>query len=461
MMALRWLWLLVLGFGLAGSPAPARGQDEADGDLFERLHRSHLPITPPGEGGQGVEDALNEKLRKVKALRDARALAEDMLKHPEKYKDLPDLEKLRERVGKGESLQATDPDVQRLLRQLLDKNQQGGGLLTPEQAETLRGVLPPPAEPPAEGPRPPQALTPPRGSMPGPQPEPGEMPQRGASRGGPRVAGPEQPKQPAEMPSEPPAQARQPSSGSRLAEQFARFADRLRGLDSTLRNSPAFQQALRDLRNFRNEENDRWSDLAGRLNEWSDRLPRIDWNPREDEIGSLAERVAGWLPSMNFSVKGGPAGSGFGAPDLPSSNDLGGMLTVLGVVAAGFLAWVLLARARGLVGGGSDAERRLGPWPVNPAAVRTREDLIRAFEYLSLLRLGLRARHWNHREIAAQLAAQPAATSLVAAERDHAVAHLAGLYEQARYAPPFDPWSDEDLAAARLELCSLAGVAAA
>jgi hypothetical protein len=95
---------------------------------------------------------------------------------------------------------------------------------------------------------------------------------------------------------------------------------------------------------------------------------------------------------------------------------------------------------------------------VDPAQVATRQDLIRAFEYLSLLRLGPAARSWNHRAIAARLSAEP---SDAAAERRCAAAHLAGLYERARYAPPGDPLPDGEVRDARRDLCLLAGVAAA
>jgi hypothetical protein len=85
--------------------------------------------------------------------------------------------------------------------------------------------------------------------------------------------------------------------------------------------------------------------------------------------------------------------------------------------------------------------------------VRTRDELVRAFEYLALLRLGPAARHRNHREIAADLGA--------GGPRSAAAERLAGLYEQARYAPPDEVLPDADLAAARADLCLLAGVAAA
>jgi hypothetical protein len=96
---------------------------------------------------------------------------------------------------------------------------------------------------------------------------------------------------------------------------------------------------------------------------------------------------------------------------------------------------------------------KLGPWPVDPAAVATREELVRAFDYLALLRLGPTARSWNHLEIAARLGAE--------GRRRTPATRLALLYEQARYAPPGEPVSEADLAAARRHLCLMAGVPAA
>jgi hypothetical protein len=91
---------------------------------------------------------------------------------------------------------------------------------------------------------------------------------------------------------------------------------------------------------------------------------------------------------------------------------------------------------------------KLGPWPVNPALVRTRDELVCAFEYLSLLRLGPRARSCNHLAIADRLG-------------HSAARQLAQVYEKARYAPPTDPLANEDLVIARRHLTFLAGAASA
>jgi hypothetical protein len=100
---------------------------------------------------------------------------------------------------------------------------------------------------------------------------------------------------------------------------------------------------------------------------------------------------------------------------------------------------------------------RLGPWPVAPARVATRNELVRAFEYLALLRLGPEARARHHLDLADRLGAEP---DMDPERRQQAAAHLAGLYEQARYAPGNEPLPAEEMSAARRELCYLAGVAA-
>ena len=106
-------------------------------------------------------------------------------------------------------------------------------------------------------------------------------------------------------------------------------------------------------------------------------------------------------------------------------------------------------------------------------AVATREEVIRAFEYLSLLRLGPAARNWNHRTIACQLANPsepgPASARLFSQRLGRsgrvsglaeAAQTLADVYEKARYAPASDDLPSSALAAARTELCLLAGVSA-
>jgi hypothetical protein len=91
----------------------------------------------------------------------------------------------------------------------------------------------------------------------------------------------------------------------------------------------------------------------------------------------------------------------------------------------------------------------LGPWPVAPAAVSSEAELIQAFEYLTLLKLGPEARSWNHLAIAAGLGGgEP--------DRRRAADQLAMLYEQYRYAPAHEPLEAEVLHSARRALAFLA-----
>jgi hypothetical protein len=86
--------------------------------------------------------------------------------------------------------------------------------------------------------------------------------------------------------------------------------------------------------------------------------------------------------------------------------------------------------------------------------IRTRQDLVRAFEQLSLRELGPDAEKWNHRVIAARLGGGET-------ERQRVAARLAHYYERARYAPEIDAVSPEWLGAAQREIAYLAGDASA
>ena len=89
----------------------------------------------------------------------------------------------------------------------------------------------------------------------------------------------------------------------------------------------------------------------------------------------------------------------------------------------------------------------LGPWPVDPARVATRRQLIQAFDYLAVLSLGPQARFWNHRAVARNLAA--------VANQQTIAKELALLYEQARYTRGPEQLSPADQAAVRRYLCQM------
>jgi hypothetical protein len=144
------------------------------------------------------------------------------------------------------------------------------------------------------------------------------------------------------------------------------------------------------------------------------------------------------LPGMPTFASPGP----MPAPDLASS----GTFVLWLLVAGAFL--LLVWRFRHVLPGGTGSEQkwRLGPWPVRPEQVQTRGEVVRAFEYLALLRFGLAARTWNHREVVARFGNDPAACE------------LAAVYEKARYLPDDEPLSVTEIEVARKDLCHLAGV---
>jgi hypothetical protein len=156
------------------------------------------------------------------------------------------------------------------------------------------------------------------------------------------------------------------------------------------------------------------------------------------------------IPMPNLGI-GNPL-SGLKFPQLPSGSLAISQVVIWALVALG-LALVLwqMVRRVGRVGRPGPGWQ-VGPWPVDPARISSRADLIAAFEHLALLCLGLQVRSWNHRAIGDSLGTDP--------ERRRAALELASLYEWARYAPEMDALSDQALAGARRDLCFLAGGAA-
>lgn len=203
-------------------------------------------------------------------------------------------------------------------------------------------------------------------------------------------------------------------------------------------------------------------------------LDLSEWN-----VSEKAMRVAGYLPKMGefLHEQGGawnevrslfkntpvPALSRFSAasaslpsPTQPSRDSWVPVLLsllMLGLII--LLVFRMAARSQARTDSGGD-NWRLGPWPVSPDAVSTRQDVVRAFEYVALLCLGPAAGACHHRELAERLAEQENDNP----KRRQAAETLAWLYEQARYAPESESLSPEELTDARHALRSLAGVTA-
>jgi hypothetical protein len=163
--------------------------------------------------------------------------------------------------------------------------------------------------------------------------------------------------------------------------------------------------------------------------------------------GGGGSSSSNWSSSRPSSPSGwGSGGGGFdfgGVPWLPFVI----LLALILAVVIWFQLKNLQARDRAVAVEGDG----LGPWPVDPREINTREDVVKAFEYLSVLICGPSAKTWTHGTIADAL------TDLATTHGETAVM-LARLYELARYAPLDEPLTREELLEARKLVCSLAGV---
>lgn len=198
--------------------------------------------------------------------------------------------------------------------------------------------------------------------------------------------------------------------------------------------------------------------------DWS--FPKLNWNfnwgnNRPPDIGSAGPPRDSWFSkwrrspssSSSSSSSGSSWFSGWKAPrwnlGMPSLDGTWWpLLFVIAALVGGVFLWRMLARR------GFDPMRidpyALGPWPVDPHHLKTRQDVVVAFEHLSVLLCGEVAKTWTHTTIASAL------SEVALAEPERAMM-LARLYELARYTPVDEPLTTAELAEARRLVCRLAG----
>lgn len=230
-----------------------------------------------------------------------------------------------------------------------------------------------------------------------------------------------------------------------------------------LRDSPAWQQSLEELRrSFENMGGD------------GDKLPRLweRWPWGSDRLADnlkLPDLDVGWakvfnlsfpeLPRLKVSLPGWGVKNplaGMGMPALPGPRSAGGGQFWLWLLAGGaalVALWQILRNLERHQARRADGWHP-GPWPMSPASVASRADLVACFEYLSLLQLGKEAQSWNHRTIADHLAGN----SQDASPREQAARRLAALYEWARYSPGHGPLPSDQASEARRALQFLASM---
>ncbi len=400
-----WLSALVVALMLT-APAPAQMLPG------EAPPRRYVPF----EIDKDFESALKERLKMERQLGPLKDLVKQIAADPSKFPvDPKDLKGLQlDDLKKKEALKgwlANDPELQQALKDWVKQN---AGAKEPEKVKELKQLQ----EILDESKRKPIELEP-----------------NGAPNGPPAL-------EPDKLEGE---------TIGKLTERAMKRAEDTR-LGDWLRDSPAWNRAFSDLRSQANapEASD------GKPNFWQEKLRAFEgdtWKLGEGSMERLKElsgpnlgRLKGALPrsvpTPNLTVPGMPD---FAGPSLPSVS--AGMMWVL-LLALFMLAGWLMLRWRKRRAETASLLARLGPWPVRPETVSTRAELVRAFDYLALLTLGLAVQSWNHQAIARRW--RDRAPSCAESART-----LALLYEQARYTEGAEELTDIQRDLARRSLLQL------
>lgn len=433
--------LLLVGLAWLAIVPLLPAQRSSVDDPARKREKSHA-VLPNTNNRVDAERLLRERLDHARELHDwqeGNELLQKILQQPDKYLSKEDQDQLRKLRGDPYDLRSFNPDLYELVRKWV-KEQKGRPeqeMKVPQrQLDSLERLL---GEAPKVAPGIPPDEPPPPATTPSPSP-------------------PDRPRSP-DRPPIPPGQhlppAAQEAREVEFRQQLLRLLERL---PSSVGGSDVLRRAQEDLYRSRFQQADDWLKLRQRAEGLRAELPRLSQSLGLDGILPDAGQLFRGRPTL--PDLGGWSGS-VSPPGLPAVSAPGdgsdlwhGLLWLVAGVALVLVLWKILAGQRGK-GSEPGTGWRLGRWPVDPASVATREDLVRAFEYLTLLCFGPVARSWNHLQIAERLGGTE-----VDEERHRAAVHLAGLYEQARYAPPEGPLPAGELEAARRHLCFLAGASA-
>jgi hypothetical protein len=433
--------LLSLGLAFAVSAGAQRADDGSE-------RRSHIPI-PGAEPGMDPQKLFDERLKQM----------EKRVEDLEKLRKLlgnQDVNKLIDDLKNQKGIDLHDPRVRDQLKKFADQQNAGGAQmkLTPEDIDRLKGML---EKLQAQGKGKDGGVNPDWDWLKGKH---DPMPPRNAKG----KKGREPP--PFDRPegwTDPEAQERARKQLEEWSKQFENWADKLD-------DAPALQDAVRDLgraflemRGGDLPPEDRLDTQLADLNRYSRDVGgwlRDSWKGMGD-MGGLGDLKLPPMPRFDLPKPTLPEIRPVSPVNLPHSlPNVSGpsgswkeIVLVIGGCVLAVILWKVLRLILAIRRGKDNSAWKLGPWPLDPSKIASREDLVRTFEYLSLLRCGYPARTWNHLAIASQLGGETN-------DRRQAARQLAALYEQARYAPGDESLPAEALAAARRDLCFLAGVAA-
>lgn len=269
---------------------------------------------------------------------------------------------------------------------------------------------------------------------------------------------------PGKMIEKPPFQA--PEEGKRppppLPKQTEDLAKGLKGMFGELDSLKDLAKGFADL------------NLKG-AGGWGNDLP--NWMPNMGKFG--LEDMADWskklgnmnlnLPKFDFKAPtfggGGGGGGNFsggfggfgsgggssGGIPLGGSGSLGGLWILPLLIGGGIVVWLLIQKYR-------EMERKpvvvlqASLPPIDPNDIRTRQDLVEAFDRFSVQKYGESARVWNHRIIGGKL------KNIAPDPYSEAAHELTSLYEHARYLPLHQDLTEQELSRARQHLRTLTEV---
>jgi hypothetical protein len=445
-----WFWLLLLtSFSALSTPfaiaQPGRFQPTEGSTIFGLSNQSHHEL-PGGPDGNNAEEMMAQRLRELQQLHQLQDQVQDLLKDPNFVNNIKgqfdeeQLRQLREKILKGDGLQR-DPTWNKLFERAVS-----GGKLDQPQIEMLRRWAERSAG--KQSPRSVDASLMDGRNLVNPSTSSGSVPSEGQSAST--------------------GQSEEKSLWDRMQDSSEKWlSEHMEGMSDDIVQALTEMGAAEEgaplaelLRNMKKQSDLSADDLAESATGLAHYLPKVGdflnerggtWN----EMRSLFREMS--APSLP-GLAGGPSASTSPSASPADGGDWGtASLALLTVGVFLLLVWKTGGWSRSKTAGGEADNWRLGSWPVAPNAVATRQDLIRAFEYLALLCLGRQAGACNHRELAGRLAEQDAGNPA----RRQAAEMLSWLYEQARYAPVGDALSQEELSDARHALCYLAGVTAA
>ena len=231
-------------------------------------------------------------------------------------------------------------------------------------------------------------------------------------------------------------------------------------MEKNLSNSPSGQKAVKEMIDALGKSN-----MKGFL----DDIPQFktgEWKQFNDwGKNNLGD---GWKlkpPEWNLSGGGSPPnfGNGLNFGGAPSIGGIGGggvsaegatggvsvLAVIIGIAGAAFLAYMLLKKwqdDKKSKAAMAEAARRA----FELSQLRNRQELVDAFDTLTLVKLGDESRNWNHRVVTRSFAESAPVAALPAEE-------LGQLYERARYSPPQDDLSAGELTTAERDLRVVAG----